>query len=177
MMPRLDCGAKIKMFLVDPFRLVAEKQILEGDLSISSLERLRQTILSQDRTLHYHIVGGADQLSRPTIRLVLEGEVGLSCQRCMEPMLFLVDIDTTVTLFNSEDALLAAEEEDPTIEGLVFAELSDILWLIEEEVILALPYVGTHETCDGVIGQVGSEKSEHQPNPFSILKHLKRNVE
>lgn len=165
------------MFLVDPFRLATEKLVLEGDLSISSLERLRQTILSQDGMLHYYIVGRADQLSRPTIQVVLKGEVALSCQRCMEPMPFLVDINTTVTLFASEDELLAAEEEDPIIEGLVFAEVPDVLWLIEEEVILALPYIATHEACNIVDDQVGSEKDElSRSNPFSVLKHLKRGV-
>lgn len=167
------------MLLIDSTRLTAETLELKGELPVASFARLTDSVVVEDTPIHYRILGGRDRLSRPTLRVLLRGSVRLICQRCMEPMPFDIDIDTTLTLFNTEDALLIAEEEDADIEGIVLEETLDVLWLIEEELILALPYIPVHDACAAVLHQEREDKADElqRPNPFAVLKSIKTRSE
>ena len=155
--------------VIDSAKFTREKEQLHGTLPIASLGRLTQSVHSHAGEMQYAIQGGIDEWSRPTLHLVLRGELALLCQRCLMPMPFTVSVDTTLVLFASEEAIDIAQSDDPEIEGILFDDSLDAVALVREELILALPYAPVHQQC-GIDGMVKSEKL----NPFAVLATLKQ---
>ena len=84
-----------------------------------------------------------DGLGRPAIAIELEGSVPLECQRCLAPLAWPVRQRTVALLAKSEgegDALDEGSDE----EVLIAAEPLDPLLLVEDELLLSLPYAPTH---------------------------------
>ncbi|NAW53871.1 23S rRNA accumulation protein YceD, partial [Vibrio sp. V41_P2S12T139] len=76
------------------------------------------------------------------------------------------------------------EQEAPEIYDLVdlneYGEL-DLIQLVEDEFILALPQIAMHDEADCsvdsnnmVFGEIPEEIEEEKPNPFDVLKSLKK---
>jgi uncharacterized protein len=69
------------------------------------------------------------------------------CQRCLEPMEQPLEVDRHFRFVSSEQA--AETEDDQAEEDLLVASTSfDALTLIEDELILALPLVPRHGSCE-----------------------------
>lgn len=113
------------------------------------------------------------------IWLVLSGEVALPqiCQRCLGP------VDVSV-LFHREFRFVAteeraeAEDEASDEDVLVLSRDFNLLELIEDELLMALPVVPTHEVCpDPVKLHVADPdfvvEASEKPNPFAVLEQLK----
>lgn len=115
----------------------------------------------------------------------LKGEVTLPCQRCLQPVTIVVE--TPVSL-----ALLASEAEAERLEdGADFILLDeavaiqeqpagqlDLLALLEDELLLALPLSPRHEDCEPVAynQSSGQEDEAKSDNPFAVLAGLKRDL-
>jgi uncharacterized protein len=115
---------------------------------------------------------GADGL--PRVRLVIGGELWLTCQRCLEPVAWPVDLDAELTVVPDEaQADRLADSIDAvamTPEGLALAVLA------EDEVLAALPLAPTHAGNDGCAAPGNTPAASGGPNrPFaglaSLLKH------
>ena len=106
--------------------------------------------------------------------------VRLECQRCLDP------VDTPLAferrfLFVADEAAaarLAADQED---DVLVISRSFDLLELVEDELLLALPLVPRHETCprppamNFEADEAEDEPVEaERPNPFAALAALKK---
>lgn len=115
---------------------------------------------------------GADGL--PRVRLVIGGELWLTCQRCLGPMAWPVDLDAQLTV--APDDAQADRLPDSidavamTPEGLALAVLA------EDEVLAALPLAPTHAGTDGCAAPGSAPAASGGPNrPFaglaSLLKH------
>ncbi|PLL93666.1 23S rRNA accumulation protein YceD, partial [Klebsiella michiganensis] len=112
---------------------------------------------------------------------VLNGDatvsVTLECQRCGKP--FPHHVHTTYCFSpvrNDEQAEALPEAYEP-IEVNEFGEI-DLLALVEDEIILALPVVPVHDSehcevsdADMVFGELPEEAQK--PNPFAVLASLK----
>jgi uncharacterized protein len=156
------------MLVIDNIKFTREKAILYGSVPVASLARVVESGVSQTSNIQYHVQGGIDVLSRPTLTLKLKGTLEMLCQRCLTLMPYVIAIDTTLTLFMSEEAIDAAERDDPDIEGIIFTEKLDMAVLIEDELLLALPYAPTHQECD-----TDKMVKVDKPNPFAVLAALK----
>ena len=156
------------MLVIESARFAREQGVLCGSLPVESFTRLLDSIVSHDGEIQYRVCGGVDKLSRATIRLELDGAIEVLCQRCLTPTSFMIAIDSVLTLFLSEEAIDLAQRDDPDIEGIILTEKLDVAALIEDELILTLPYAPTHQKC-GVDTAIKAVK----PNPFSVLATLK----
>lgn len=156
--------------LIEHDRLVAEKIALQGDLPIAGLPRLADIVVSTTGEIRYQLYSDIDRLLRPNVRLILEGTLEILCQRCMMPMFFQVSIDTKLTIFSSDAEIDAAERDNPDIEGVVIVGDLDVVELIEEELILSVPYVATHIECESDANVAHIDKI----NPWSKLASLKK---
>jgi uncharacterized protein len=105
----------------------------------------------------------------------VQGEFGVICQRCLNPMRVPVDHRFRLSIVTSEtesDRLL--ETEEPLLatgEDMPLAEI------IEDELILQLPMVNMHpiDECSAVIAEPESpgEAKQERKNPFAVLAKLK----
>jgi len=133
----------MKAGMFDAYRLARERESVHGNFDAAASERLYDWLAPGDAPIKWNIAGTTDALGRPAIAIELEGSVPLECQRCLAPMEWPVRQRTVALLARNEaegDALDADSDE----EVLVAAEPLDALVLVEDELLLSLPYAPTH---------------------------------
>ncbi|WP_269532623.1 DUF177 domain-containing protein [Chitinimonas sp. BJYL2] len=144
-----------------------------GELPLSKLERVQADVISGS-AVHYALAGSMDHYKRPVLDLALGGELQLRCHRCLKPMDFELDVTARFTLFGDEAKLETAEAEEDELEGLMFDRDFDLQNLIEDEILLSLPYVALHDACAAEAAMdVVEEAPSQRPNPFAVLAELK----
>jgi uncharacterized protein len=106
-------------------------------------------------------------------------EVDLQCQRCNEVFPHHCDVDFTYTPNLGKKSEDAPESYD-LVDRNEFGEV-DLIQLVEDEFIIGLPQVAMHDQSDCrvdsdnmVFGDIPDEVPEDKPNPFDVLKSLKR---
>ena len=84
----------------------------------------------------------------PEIRLHLQAHTALqmSCQRCLQPLTVLLDVQPSLRFVRGEQQAEALDE-DSDEDVLALTPSLDLLPLTEDELILALPLVPRHEDC------------------------------
>ena len=120
------------------------------------------------------VTGGAPQVG---LALQAKMELAMQCQRCLTPVVETVMAERDF-LFVADEATAEAMDEDSDADVLVISRDFDVLSLIEDELILALPLVPRHDTCpqslpDAAVDE-GFEQASERPNPFAALAALKK---
>lgn len=127
----------------DAFRLAREHGVVEGELDVAQSERLYDRLADGEGSVAWRIEGTADGAGRPALAITLKGSVPLECQRCLEAFAAPVEQRTLTLLARSEgeaDALDAGSED----EVLVADHLLDARTLVEDELLLTLPFAPMH---------------------------------
>ena len=112
------------------------------------------------------------------LHLQANTSVPLTCQRCMAAVQTPLHVDQWYRFVATEDVAMA--EDDASEEDLlVMAPQFDLLALLEDELLMALPLVPMHEECPvlpafsaGVADLLGEVADK--PNPFAALAQLKK---
>ncbi|WP_462378998.1 YceD family protein [Pseudomonas sp. Marseille-QA0892] len=161
---------------VDPRKLADRGASLQGSLPLSRFERLSAQLVDTVGDVHASFTFERDELGAPLMRGVLETEVRMICQRCLDVAALPIHGEYTYVVVwpGSEQSVPKAYD---TLE--VGEEPLDLLTLVEDELLLALPIVPVHdpEDCQQPAGLDEPEPSEDEvkrSNPFSVLAQLKR---
>lgn len=153
--------------------------IANGHLPLRDLPRLASVLLpvaAADEVawrLEGSIAAPTGGRPEPRLHLVAEAIVKLQCQRCLEPVAARLDVDRLFRFLPDETAAAAldAECED---EVLVTSHALDVIELLEDELLLALPLVPRHDHCPvDLMGRVREEPPARQ-RPFDSLAALKK---
>ncbi len=159
--------------LIDPLAFARDGLNLDNTRQLATFDaRLgaHEFLASTDAVCHYQVKGGQDKQGRYYLNLRVRLELQLVCQRCLGVLPFQLDSSSDIVLFVDEAALDNAMIQDDTLEGIVIEPLISIAALIEDEILMALPYSPRHEDCT----HSGLEKiNQDKPNPFSALANLK----
>lgn len=111
------------------------------------------------------------------LHLSAEASVPLTCQRCMTTVATPVEVDQWYRFVDSEEIAMA-EDDEAEEDLLVMAPQFDVMALLEDELLMALPLVPMHETCPVTpvfsAGDPAVEAAEAKPNPFAVLGQLKK---
>ncbi|MDO5059881.1 MAG: YceD family protein [Neisseria sp.] len=160
--------------LIDPERFAAEKQQLAFAVALRDLdERVwsHEYFAGNDAEVSVRLQGGVDRWQRPFLDLSVQAELPLQCQRCMKPTGFALDEQARIVLFADEAKLDEAMLSDEELEGMVAPKELDVRELVEDQILMAMPYAPRHKEC-------GNESLEavnqDKPNPFAVLAGLKR---
>ena len=118
------------------------------------------------------MTGGAPEVQ---IHLLADTVVTLECQRCLQPLTAPLAVDRRFRFAASEDEA-ARLDEDSDEDVLVLSHAFDLLALLEDELILALPLVPRHEVCPDPLPLADDDGAEGEAaaNPFAALAALKR---
>ena len=127
----------------DAFRLARERGSLDGTVDASDLPRVADAILDGPAPIVWRIEGTQDALGRPALTIVLEGDIELECQRCLQAQTWPVHTRTVLVLAR-DDADLARLDADSDDEVVLAAAPLDPTQLVEDELVLALPYAPRH---------------------------------
>jgi uncharacterized protein len=133
---------------LDAMRLARERGVVEGTVDPQALARIGDQV-SGPGSVAWRIEGTSDASGRPALRIALQGSVTLECQRCLGDFAWPIDVATDVLLAR-DDAELATLDADSSLEVVLAQGPLDPLTLVEDELVLALPYAPRHpdDACD-----------------------------
>ena len=160
------------MTVIHSAEFAREGEKISGVIVLRDMPRLADQLAADAGEVQWQLSGGVDKWERPFLRLRVQADVELVCQRCLKSMPFRVDADTVLTQFADEATLDEAVEQDEDLEGILIEPELDVEMLVEDEILLALPYAPLHATCD-VAGGAAGRSAQAKPNPFAVLAQLK----
>jgi uncharacterized protein len=128
---------------LDAFRLAREHGVVEGAVDPHELPRVADLLSDGPASVAWRIEGVADISGRPALRVGMKGAVTLECQRCLADFEWPIDQDTEVLLAHDEPEL-AALDAGSNLEVVQAHGPIDPLALVEDELVLALPFAPRH---------------------------------
>lgn len=137
---------------LDLLRFAHSDGCLDGVLRAEELPRLRGNLTSEDVAVQYRVSGTLSS-GRPVLRLEVEGDVWLTCQRCLEMYQAHLVLRNELPIARDEAELARWEAEDPLLDALVADNRLEVATLVEDEILLSLPVAPRH--ADGECGLGG----------------------
>lgn len=156
---------------------VTRNGCFEGEFSLSETRRLIELLHDGKSDRAQGKIAVRFEFSRneygiPLITGGLETSLELECQRCLKSMEWPLRLDFKLLIDASDD--IASHSDEETIysdDGYI-----DIIELIEDELILAIPLVAKHENsaCNEDWQRTETESgTPARENPFAVLQQLK----
>jgi len=163
---------------IDPWRSARSRQDLNGVLATGVFVR----IPPPGRLLgpvQVHLKFSAPDAKRVKIDLWLQAEMTWVCQRCLDPVQWSQTVSRRLLVreaATSEGHYPAAGEPgaEDELETITVArgELLSLKRLIEDELLLALPFAPMHEHCEKSIA-VPDRQFKMKKSPFAALAGLR----
>ncbi|MBI3383029.1 MAG: DUF177 domain-containing protein [Aquabacterium sp.] len=188
---KLDIGAFIE-----------SGETMEGALPLTDLPRLAQELAKDANVAGLPLVSWSatgrqvpQRVGGPQLWLDLkaEGEMAMECQRCLHAVSLPMSVDHSIR-FVKDEAAAAELDADSDDDVLALSRQFDLMALIEDELIMALPIVPRHDQCPTDVVSLMTAESEAlppgaepepaadgqattasgRPNPFAVLASLKK---
>jgi len=164
--------------LIDNVAFAKRNEHAVGDIMLADFVRLSDLLRAHalgdggreakvKGQIHYVLDGKTDAIGRNFLHLAINANLTVICQRCLDIMPLELDIsfDYLITDQKLQDA---DAEEDDDFDMQEASQAMDLLALIEDELIMAIPMAPMHENNCGS----GVTESGEKSNPFSALKGL-----
>ncbi len=116
----------------------------------------------------------------------LKADLPLICQRCLEGVAFELDLDIHLALLSDERFLDRLGRDKDEVDYIILSEAQiahgetiDVIDLLEDEILLALPLSAKHNDCELNVVAAGAgvidptTTNQPKPNPFAALAGLK----
>ena len=157
-----------KTLIINNLEFAQKQLIINDNFAVFDLKRLAETLAISDQSakeasIYFELSGGSKQFRYPSLHLHIKTDLPAICQRCLNEVHIHLDLKHDYLI--SEVAL----EEDADTDEIDWLEVDkemDLLELIEDELLLAMPIAPLHDNnCTDV-----SMQSGEKPNPFALLK-------
>ncbi len=111
------------------------------------------------------------------LHLKADATLPLTCQRCLQPVDVLLQVDRAFR-FVADEATAEALDDESEEDLLALSREFNLRELLEDELIMALPLVPRHEECPQAVRLASSDEdfeaaNATAPNPFAALANLK----
>ena len=167
---------------VDAIEFARREQEIVGEFNVSRLQRLLEGLPEQpDSSMVQYKLSGLRSLDgRRRLSLGVQTTIVLECQRCLGDLALNINHQVVLELVRQASELDTdnQEEDDPDApEKIVGSPRFDVGELIEDELILEVPYVPKHEACvvETSVDEAGSTnepEAAKRPSPFAVLGQL-----
>jgi uncharacterized protein len=158
---------------INTLEFVEQSLEIHDKIRASNLPGLKDVVFSDAGEIDYALSGRRAGRGKRILELSIRGMLPLTCQRCLGELNHALEVDRVFELVDDEAELPEDEFEDDEVDYLVIEPELDVLALVEEEVLLALPMALRHEQdCTG--GRI--ETPGQKPNPFHVLEGLKSGI-
>jgi len=154
---------------------VSQKGYFEGEIPLTDLVRLREMLHSEQSdpegrkiALKFEFV--RNEYDVPMLVGHLETSLELECQRCLNALEWPMTLDFSLMIDASDELV-----RDSSVDTLYSEDgFIDIVEVVEDELILAIPLVAMHEdTACNENWQVSESETAVKDNPFAVLQQLK----
>lgn len=154
-------------WLIDSRQFAERGGVINAKLDEAALPRLGDEVVDSFDPVNVVVTGVRSPRGKLGLKVALEGLIMLECQRCLQPVSFALASRASFELVDSPKALDADDEDE--WEPVMHSERLDLLPLLEDELLLALPFAPMHDSCMPVApAQAGARLS-----PFAALEQLK----
>ncbi len=157
---------------IDSLEFARNGRELRGEALLAEMPRLQDMLAAPEGNVGYIVRGLQGKDGKPMLELELGGSCQLRCQRCLGGLEYPVKLATRLLLVQeSEPDESSIEENAP--DSIMADKHLDVLGMIEEEILLSLPFAPKHSSgaCHPVEGDL--ERSEPGEKPFAVLSGLK----
>lgn len=148
------------------------QQVLQGDIGLPEMPRLQSVLVEGAQSnhnikLHFKLSGHSNQYHSPSLHLDVDANLPMICQRCLESVEVPISLRFDYVVSAEESANL---DDNDDVDWVELSESMDVYALVEDELLIALPIAPVHATrCKQLVLESGEK-----PNPFSVLKALKK---
>jgi uncharacterized protein len=161
---------------VDPFRLVDQGRVLEGNIPLGDFPRLQEALFEvTDKLVRVRLEFTRTDTRLPIIKGHINVMLGMLCNRCLKSAEIDVETKLEVVLVSSDEQAESLQQGFDT--WLVEDKQIFLRDFIEDELLLALPVVVAHEKCSAsrkLIEAIPEEMApQEEESPFAALKGLK----
>ena len=166
------------VMVLDIFDFARRGALLEGQTALADFARLLDGLPEQNSRaqVDWRVSGSVNGQGQMFLHVQAAACPDLVCQRCLGPVAWPVRVDTRVQLEVSESQLDTDDGTDDSPERILGSTRFDLVSLVEDELILELPYVPRHEQCpEHHESQDASAEgsSSGKPSPFAVLDQLR----
>jgi len=131
--------------VVELQRFCDQSRTLETESVPTQLPRLLESVADSQGRVSMRVRGFIDARGRPSLDFSAEAALGVLCTRCLRPMPVVVEVQQTLAFDNAE---IDDELDLDTVETLPMVQHLDLVELLEEELLLALPMLPKHDACE-----------------------------
>jgi uncharacterized protein len=149
---------------------------LHGEIPLAEFPRLGDLLLIQSGSVQFVLRGWHSEAQQSRgqqalLQLSITGLCQLRCQRCLGSLAYPIQLKTALRLVSAADARAEDDMDDDESDSIEASEKLDVLELIEEEILLGLPFAPRHEkgACESAVEGVQALAR----NPFAVLAALK----
>jgi uncharacterized protein len=162
----------------DGFGVAAQQAIIAGHVDAAALPRVADVLAdgAGDADIGYRIAGSADAAGRPALEVSLLGALPLTCQRCLQPFRWPVEQTTLLLLARDERELARIDDEDHEHEAVLADAPLDVVTLVEDELLLTVPFVPRCPEADcpaAQDGRAGAATAAGTSSAFGALAEFK----
>ena len=169
---------------LDVAAFAAAASHLQGSSPLSQFPRLAQDCLTENPAavrVRWQASGlrltlpGAGTL--PALHLQAQAELPLACQLCLDGMRAPVAVDRRFVFVASEEVAARLDEQAEDVDVLTLAPRLDLLSLLEDELLMALPLAPRHQPACPQQAPMSAQSEDFEAttriNPFASLSALK----
>lgn len=156
--------------MIDGFDFAAAGGSLRGAWAAGEFARLRALLHDATGSVEYELHGERDELGRHSLDLHVLARLRLTCKRCLEAVDVELREDVTLWLARSQSELDAQPLTAEGLDGIVATKDMAVRDLVEDQLLLALPYALRHEDC----AARSSAAPAGRPTPFAGLRGMLR---
>ena len=170
---------------IDNIAFAKRKEHLKGSLSIADCHRLGELLASQAPdvnsafklkeagnadTISFTLDGETNAMGQHFLHLLINFDLTACCQRCLElmPLNQKLSFDYLIGDINAADTEAGEIEDIDDYDLQEASQAMNLLELIEDEIIMALPIAPVHDMDCAKLSMQSGDK----PNPFAVLKGL-----
>ena len=158
--------------MVNSLEFARNSRFIEGNVPLKWLPHLADRLLELDGSLAVSLEGWQSE-EKFLLRLVIDGTLLLQCQRCLASVRLPMQVNSVLQLISTDESWPDEELMDDEMDAIEASEALDVVGLIENEVLLALPLAPRHECCE-LPGEAGVAENEYGSASFLALAALKK---
>jgi uncharacterized protein len=119
----------------------------------------------------YVVRGLPDKNGKPMLEVTVDGLCQLRCQRCLSGFAHPLKLVSRLHLAQANELDEHAVDENDETDSIAADKRLDVLNMIEEEILLSLPFAPKHSA--GECESVAEGWNQSDRNPFAALAGLK----
>jgi uncharacterized protein len=156
---------------IDSLDFARNGRELRGLVPLTEMPRLQDMLATPEGEISYIVRGLPDRNGKPMLEVTIDGLCQLRCQRCLNGFAYPLKLVSRLQLAQANELNEFSVEENDEVDSITADKRLDVLNMIEEEILLSLPFAPKHPL--GECKPVVEESNRSDKHPFAVLEGLK----